>query len=168
MQIQRNYVHRTYGDIGKVDLVAPDGDWTLDGKPLPATSVEHLVFFALQTLQDSYAGAKNSDEATAEFGKKYDKLIAGTLGVRGSGDGASAATTEARSITRTIVKASMGSKSPEWAKFTGLDDKAQIAKLDEWAASIPDLEAKVAERLAAKAKEAAEKAKLAKKVTFKI
>lgn len=166
--MQRIYTHRSFGNIGSVELVAPEGKWTLDGKELPGASVDHLVNFALQTLQDSYAGAKTADEAKADFIKKYDKLIAGTLGLRG-GDGADAFTIEARSLTRAVVKASMGVKSPEWAKFTGLDDKAQLAKLDEWfAENEAEWTPKVNERLAAKAKAAADKQGLAKKVTFKL
>lgn len=85
MQVKRTYEHKTYGTIGAVDLVAPDGPYTLNGTELPASSVQHLLTFALQTLQDAYAGAKDQSEATGNFNKKLDKLLSGTIGTRQPG-----------------------------------------------------------------------------------
>jgi len=88
MLINREYNHRRFGLIGKVDLVVPEGAWKLDGKILPASSVEHLATFALQTLQDAYAGNETKVEAEANWAKKLVRLLEGTLGTRG-GEGLS-------------------------------------------------------------------------------
>lgn len=133
--ITRNYTHRTYGTIGAVEFGVPKGKFTLNGTELPDASVAHLMTFALQTLQDAYAGAKNLAEATGAFNGKLDKLLNGTIGTRSSGDGADERTRVARSVTMSAAKAKFGAKSPEWATFTGLDDDAKNAKLDGWYAA---------------------------------
>lgn len=167
MEINRTFTHRTFGKVGEAKLVAPKGKFTLDGHELPESSVAHLLTFALQTLQDAYAGAKSTDEAQGAFNGKYDKLINGTIGTRASGDGADERTRVARSVVRGAVKAKFGSKSPEWATFTGLDDAAQAAKLDEWYAKneatfAPVVNEKMAELAAARAK----RGELVKTVAF--
>lgn len=166
MKTTRYYVHRTHGEIGEVTLVAPDGKWALDGKELPASSIEHLLNFALQTLQDAYAGAKNEAEAVGAFESKRDRLLDGSIGVRGTGEGVSEETAVARSIMRGLIKDKLGAKSPEWTAFTALDPKEQNAKLDanieaNSDALAPVIAAKLAERKAerdrkAKAKGAVE------------
>lgn len=83
MKISRTFTHRKFGEIGTATLIVPDGDWTLDGKVLPIGSVEHLATFALQTLQDAYAGSETEDEAKANWQKKLTRLMDGTLGTRG-------------------------------------------------------------------------------------
>jgi hypothetical protein len=158
--ITRNYAHRTFGAIGSVELTAPSGKYMLDGKELPEQSVNHLLTFALQTLQDAYAGADDAAEAIGAFGKKLDKLIAGTLGTRSGGDGVDEFTTVARQMIRTAMKSKLGAKSPEWAAFTGLADADQNVKLDANYAKNeahfkPFVEAKVAERSADRARKAA-------------
>lgn len=135
MEIIRTFTHRTFGKIGEATLVAPKGKYVLNGNELPESSVAHLLMFALQTLQDAYAGAKSADEAQGAFNGKYDKLINGTIGTRASGDGADERTRVARAIVRGAVKAKFGGKSTEWATFTGLSDDAQNAKLDAWFAA---------------------------------
>lgn len=83
MEIKRTYDHKTFGRIGEVTLVAPDGlKMTLDGTELPESSVTYLLTFALQSLQDAYAGAKNADEATGNFAKRLDRVKNGEMGVR--------------------------------------------------------------------------------------
>ena len=131
MEITRNYTHRTYGNIGSVTFESPKGKYSINGHDLPDVSVAHLMTFALQTLQDAYAGAKNTDEALGAFNSKLDKLLNGTIGTRGSGDGADERTRVARSIVQAAMKAKFGAKSPEWAEFTGRSDEAQVARLDE-------------------------------------
>lgn len=136
MEYVRNYTHRTYGNIGAVTFETPaKGQFRINGQLLPDTSVAHLMTFALQTLQDAYAGAKNVAEAEGAFNGKLDKLLKGTIGTRGSGDGADERTRVARSVTQAAAKAKFGAKSPEWATFTGLDQDAQNAKLDGWYAA---------------------------------
>jgi hypothetical protein len=169
METNRTYTHKTYGAIGAVELVTPKGKWTLNGHELPESSISHLAFFALQTLQDAYAGAKSTDEATAAFNGKLDKLLNGTIGTRGSGDGADERTRVARSIVRGIAKIKMGAKSAEWATFTGLDDDAQNAKLDEWfAANESEFAPIVDERMAELAAKRARMAELSKGASFKM
>jgi hypothetical protein len=153
MNITRTFTHRTFGAIGAVELVAPKGKFTLDGHELPESSVEHLLTFALQTLQDSYAGAKNTDEAKGAFNGKYDKLLNGTIGTRGGGDGVDERTRVARSVMMSAAKAKFGAKSPEWAEFTGLEDAERNAKLDAWfaaneAALSPEVDDELARRAA--------------------
>jgi hypothetical protein len=96
-------------------------------------------------------------------------LKSGEWSHRGEGSGADPRTLVARSIVRKAIKEKVGGKSPEWAKFTGLSDKDQLAKLDEtYSANAelfdPLIEAEVKRRAdAAKAKSAT-----AKKVEFTI
>lgn len=132
MEYNRNFTHRTYGAIGSVVFATPKGKYTLNGTELPEASVAHLMTFALQTLQDAYAGAKSTDEALGAFNGKLDKLLNGTIGTRGSGDGADERTRVARSVTMAAAKAKFGAKSPEWATFTGLSADDQATKLDGW------------------------------------
>lgn len=153
MEYNRSYTHRTFGNIGSVSFAVPKGKFTLNGTELPEASVAHLMTFALQTLQDAYAGAKSTDEALGAFNGKLDKLLNGTIGVRGSGDGADERTRVARSVTMSAAKAKFGAKSPEWATFTGLDDAAKNEKLDAWyeankAAFDPAIDEEMARRAA--------------------
>lgn len=133
--ITRSFNHRTFGAIGSVTLTGPKGKYMLNDHELPEASVNHLLTFALQTLQDAYAGAKSTDEALGAFNGKLDKLLNGTIGTRAAGDGADERTRVARSVTMQAAKAKFGAKSPEWATFTGLDDDARNAKLDGWYAA---------------------------------
>lgn len=132
MEINRTYTHRTLGAIGTVALVIDGDKWSLDGKELPESSITYLATFALQSLQDAYAGAETAEEAVNAWTVKRDKLIAGTIGTRGGGDGVDDRTRVARSVMRKVAKDKFGAKSPEWATFTGLGDAAQNAKLDTW------------------------------------
>lgn len=132
MEYTRNYAHRTFGKIGTVTFDVPKGKFRLNGNELPDASVSHLMTFALQTLQDAYAGAKSTDEALGAFNTKLDRLLNGTIGTRGTGDGADERTRVARSVVQAAAKAKFGAKSPEWATFTGLSDADQNAKLDAW------------------------------------
>lgn len=153
MEINRSYTHRTFGQIGSVTFATPKGKYVLNGHELPEASVEHLMTFALQTLQDAYAGSKNTDEALGAFNGKLDKLLNGTIGTRGTGDGADERTRVARSVVQAAAKAKFGAKSPEWATFTGLDDAERNAKLDAWyeankAAFDPAIDEEMARRAA--------------------
>src|SRR5688572_14266848 len=94
--IARSFDHKLHGRIGLVEVEADVKSITIStggvAHELPATSIEYLLTFALQNLQDAYAGAENAADATARFGKKLDRLLAGTIGAREAGDGASAET----------------------------------------------------------------------------
>ena len=165
MEYNRTFTHRTFGKIGDVAFTVPKGRYAINGNELPESSVSHLMVFALQTLQDAYAGAKSTDEALGAFNGKLDKLLNGTIGTRGSGDGADERTRVARQIVRGLVKAKYGSKSTEWATFTGLDDAAQNAKLDAmFAANEAALSGAVDEKIAELAAARAKRADMAKTV----
>ena len=111
--VTRTYEHRAFGRIGEVELTVTGGTWELNGKPLPASSVEHLMTFALQTLQDAYAGAKDAGEAKALWAKKLDRLIAGGIGVR-QGGGAG----EETKLWRVVAGRVLRMKAPErWKKM---------------------------------------------------
>ena len=105
MEIGRIYEHKVFGQIGSVVLTAPEIVLELDGKLLPDASIRAILRHGLQILQDAYAGAKDEAEAKGNFGKKYDKLIMGTLGERGISD-------EMSNVETEIAKA--------WAKVTGM------------------------------------------------
>lgn len=161
--IKRTFTHKTFGLIGEVALDAAVTKMQIDGQNIPQGSVEYLLNFALQSLQDAYAGAKNQTEAVAAFEKKRDALIAGTIGVRVGGASVGDETRIGRNLIKQALKAKMGKDSPEWAEFTGLSDADQNTKLDELLAKnreklAPRIEAEVA---ALKA-ERERKAKLAK------
>lgn len=145
MKVERNYVHRAFGTIGAVALEAPEGEWRLDGKVLPASSVEHLVTFALQTLQDAYAGAKDVEEAKAFFGKKYERLVEGTLGVR-SGGGTDPLTAEMRRLCRNAIKAKLGAERAKSATDEELDAVIKKNHAAFEAAAKKELARKEAER----------------------
>lgn len=114
-----------------------DKAWSADavcevGK-LSADIMGKLAMHGLQQkIADAAAGAKNADEAQASMAKAIDALLAGAWSSRGTGEGVDEETRVARSVVRQAVKAKFGSKSPDWAKFTGLADAEQNAKLDEW------------------------------------
>lgn len=127
----RNFAHRTYGDIGRVVLTAEIGAVKLNGQTLPAGSVEYLLNFALQSLQDAYAGARSAAEAKGAFDGKLDKLIAGTIGTRTASAAVSDETRIQRKIVKAALKAKLGGASAEWKTFTGLEQDVQEAKLDE-------------------------------------
>lgn len=169
MEYVRTFNHKTFGKVGEVTFTAPRGKYVLNGHELPEASVDHLLYFALQTLQDAYAGSKSTDEALGAFNGKLDKLLNGTIGTRSAGDGADERTRVARSIVRSAVKAKFGGKSPEWAKFTGLSDDEQNAKLDAWyAANESAFKSAVDEKLAELAAARAKRGELAKAVSFEM
>jgi hypothetical protein len=160
MIIERNFAHKAFGAIGAAVLVAPDGDYTLDGNVLPESSVRHLLTFALQTLQDAYAGAKNADEAVGAFGTKYDKLVNGTMGVRGTGAGLDERGRMARMIVGDWFRATYIKGMPERDKYNDADSAGRYAIIDKiWANNADAFGPAVDEALEA---ERAKKAGLAK------
>ena len=169
MEYNRSYTHRTFGAVGSVTFEVPKGKYRLNGHDLPDASVAHLMTFALQTLQDAYAGAKSTDEALGAFNGKLDKLLNGTIGTRGTGDGADERTRVARSVVQQAAKAKFGAKSPEWATFTGLDDAARNAKLDGWyEANTEAFDPAIDEEIARRAAKRNAKAGLAAAVTMSL
>lgn len=139
MEYARSFDHRggktsvAFGHIGAVTFTVPDGEYRLNGAVLPESSVRHLLeTYALQSLQDAYAGAKSTDEALGSFNKRLDALLNGTMGVRGSGDGADYRTIVMRSVVGVTASAKFGPKSPEWLAFLELEDDERNAKLAAW------------------------------------
>lgn len=137
----RSYAHKTFGQIGAVTVTSPDGDWTINGTVVPERTVDHLLTFALQTLQDAYAGAAGAADAKEKFEGKLAKLIAGTLGVRSASGAVDEETRHMRIIMRSLVAANFGKlawKAMEEeekleyidAAYAGLED-ADRAAIDE-------------------------------------
>jgi hypothetical protein len=101
-----------------------------------------LVYGIGQKLRDAASSATKAAEAEGSEGVQAEaqrmldaalaSLKAGEWSHRGEGGaGVDPRTAIARSIVRKAIKEKVGSKSPEWAKFTGLSDADQLAKLDE-------------------------------------
>lgn len=145
----RSYAHKVYGQIGAVTMTSPAGDWTLNGAPLPERSVDHLLTFALQTLQDAYAGVDSTDAAKTKFGDKLAKLIAGTLGTRSaSGEAVDDATRHMRMIMRPLVAANFGKLA-----WKAMEEDEKVEYIDEaYAGLSPDDKAAIDEAVAAEAK----------------
>ncbi len=157
--IARAFDHKAHGRIGLVNVEADVKSMTIDGKELPAQSIEYLLTFALQSFQDAYAGAESADDAKGRFAKKLDRVIAGTIGLREAGDGASAETRMIRTVLGDMLR-----QAGKWKEIIGvLEENERAAKLDEIFAKQPEakqaaIRASAAERLAeleAKRKQAA-------------
>jgi len=93
-----------------------------------------------QKLRDSASQAStdaketNGDVKAIAQGMMNDCLAAiyaGEWSRRGEGGTSDPRVLVARSVMRKAMKEKFGSKSPEWATFTGLSDADQLAKLDE-------------------------------------
>lgn len=128
MEVKRTYIRKGF-EMATVALVAPNGKWKLDGKELPDGSVAHLMTFALQTLQDAYAGASDQAEADANFEKKYAKLVAGEIGVRGTG--VDSFTKVCRSVAREMLRAKMAQAGRPYKDFTSKSAEEQNDVLDK-------------------------------------
>ncbi|HEY9155570.1 MAG TPA: hypothetical protein VIM69_10585 [Opitutaceae bacterium] len=163
--IERHFAKRNEGTISNVKLEVNVQSVHLDGKELPDSSVEYLLTFALQSLQDAYAGAKTLPEAKAMFAKKYDKLIEGKIGVREAGESVS---DEIR-IGRKLMRAAIRANAEQWKKFTALPEDEQTAKLDQMVAKNAEKLAKpIAEEMKRLADEKAKKALLGKELSFEL
>lgn len=113
-----------------------------------ALGAELLAYGIGQKLRDAASAASTvAKETSAEvqtvaqgmLDAALKALTSGEWSHRGDGTGADPRTLIARSIVRRAIKEKVGSKSPEWAKFTGLSDADQIAKLDETFAANAEL-----------------------------
>lgn len=127
MKVVRNYVYKGVA-LGAVEFEAPEGAFKLNGQTLPVASVQHLLNFALQTLQDAYAGAKSPEEAKGSFEKKRDKLIDGSIGVRVGGGGESEDVRVRRQIVKAVLLKKLTGKQLE--AFKALEGGELNAKLD--------------------------------------
>lgn len=98
------------------------------------SSVEYLLTFALQNLQDAYAGAESAAEAQARWQKKLDRLIEGSIGVREAGDGASALTKSIRAVIGDMLR-----QAKKWQEVIGaLDEDKRGEALDAIFAKQPE------------------------------
>lgn len=153
--VKRDFTHKTHGAIGAVHLVAQVDKVTVDGKELPGKSVEYLLNFALQSLQDAYAGAKTVAEAKSMFDKRLENVIAGTIGQRIGGGGQSEEVRVAIQITKAILKAKLTEDA--FAKYKDSDEEV-LAAFEKNRGKLQPL---VDARLKELAKERERKAKLA-------
>lgn len=113
---------------------------TIDGKELPDASLVYLMNFALQSLQDAYAGADDLTDAIARFEKKRDALLDGTIGVRSGGGGMTDEDRAAIYVAETWYRAKFAKDSPEIKKLGELDDKSEFLQTiaDKLATASPD------------------------------
>lgn len=128
MQVVREFVKREHGSIGRVVLESDVTTIKLNGKPVPEASIHYLLNFALQSLQDAYAGAKDLAEAQGLWAKKLDAIVDGTIGVRGAGASVSDEVRIGRRIVQGLYK-KMVSKEAYKAWLTN-DDETKNAFLD--------------------------------------
>jgi hypothetical protein len=122
-EITREFVSKDHGHIGTSGWrVAQDGSAEmLDGTDwvdIPDSSRDALALFALQTLQDAYAGKTTKAEAIGSYLKKRDGYIAGTIGTR---------STSWDSVARELVVASLIAGDKEFGKLKGDARKARVA-----------------------------------------
>lgn len=113
----------------------------IETSKLADLGAELFMYGVGQKVRDAASGATKAAEAEGSKGVTAEAqammeaavaaLVAGEWSHRGDGSGVDPRTAVARSIVRRAIKEKLGSKSPEWAKFTGLSDKDQLAKLDE-------------------------------------
>lgn len=113
---------------------------TIATDSLAGLGAELFAYGVGQKVRDSASAAAGTAKETGEevqaiaqgmMDAAVASLVAGEWSHRGEGTGADPRTLVARSIVRRAIKEKVGSKSPEWAKFTGLSDADQLAKLDE-------------------------------------
>lgn len=157
--IKRTFAKRDAKEsIGDVTLKGK-AEFSIDGKSLPAASVEYLCNFALQSLQDAYAGAKNHGEAQAAFDSKLAKLVEGTIGAR-TGGGVDPWTSDARKVFRPLwLKALKAKDSVAHKDYQDGDAETRNTMLDEAIEANRAIVESMVEQVRA------ERAKLAKQAT---
>lgn len=114
---------------------------TVETAKLSGVASELFAYGVGQKIRDAASTASKAAEAEGSKGVQAEAqammetavaaLIAGEWSQRGEGGGVDPRTAIARSIVRKAMKEKLGKNSPEWAKFTGLSDADQLAKLDE-------------------------------------
>lgn len=132
--IARTFDHKAHGRIGLIECEADVKSLTIGGVAVPDASIEYLLTFAFQNLQDAYAGADSAADAQARFAKKLDRLMKGEIGVREAGDGASAETKAIRGVIGDMLRA-----AKQWKEVMGdKDEDARAAVLDAIFAKQPE------------------------------
>lgn len=153
------------GRIGSVEMSAGITGISINGKELPEASINYLLNFSLQSLQDAYAGAEDLTEATANWEKKLAALLDGTIGVRSGGGGMSDEERAELYVAEQATRAKL--TADEWK---ALSDEAKVARVEANVAKLKEHRAewfaeKVAERVAhiveQRKRRAAEKAEMA-------
>lgn len=100
----------------------------VNGTELPEASVQYLLNFSLQSLQDAYAGAKSLVEAKTNFQKRLDGLLAGSIGIR-EGGGVSEEIRIRRQFVMDVVREQ--SRVKEGKPWKETQKKAELDALDE-------------------------------------
>lgn len=124
-EVTREFVSKDHGRIGesgwRVDVdgdaeMLRDGFWCA----IPDSSRDALAVFALQTLQDAYAGKKVKAEAFGAFGKKLDAYVNGTIGSR---------STSWDSVAKEFVIAALVKGEPGFDKLKPDARKARVKEV---------------------------------------
>lgn len=154
------------GDIGTVQLVAPDGPWAIrvldtEGKviaesgDLPQVSVLRLLDQSLSPLTDSYAGKVALADARAEFAETAVNIATGQYRQRGGGGSVDPVTAELRAMLGRAIRAADGKRPDKrWPAIQAMEPAEKGAALDALFAEQP---AKVQKSLRAQAEAAVEK-----------
>lgn len=158
-----------HGRIGAIELVADVNSIKVAGNELGQASIDYLLNFSLQSLQDAYAGAESLAEAVAAYEKKLDALIEGTIGVRSGGGGMSDEERAELYVAEAIYAGVHKKGTEKGDAFRALkdDDKYEfvVGILPKVREQVKDFDARVTARVAhvveMRQKRAAEKAELA-------
>lgn len=154
-----------HGRVGHAEFVIDGNKWMMDGKELPEISVRYLIEYGIrQNLTDAYANGSDLEDGRARWQARYDALVNGTIGVRGSGGGVSDETTAQRYVMKRAYFAQVDDAKK--AAFKDMEPADQADLLDRlFAKNAAKLATAVADRLAEmeadRKRRAAERAKLA-------
>jgi len=115
----------------------------IEDRELPADSIEYLLNFAFQCLQDAYAGAKTRAECHKLYSKKLTKLLDGTIAER--------EVDPVVRVGRAILTESLKKNHPaKWKELAALDAKERNTLLDQvLSENAEKLQDAIAERIAA-------------------
>lgn len=106
----------------------------VDWEKLPMQAKEKIIAYGVQRIfNDMVGGAERFptvEKKVAHVKEQIERFYKGEIG-RASGGGVSTEVSIGRSLVRAALKLKYGAKSETWAKFTGLGDEEQNAKLDE-------------------------------------
>lgn len=161
-EVTRDYVSKAFGPIGQ-------SGWRVDGsgnaemlqggkwKTVPASTRDALAMFALQTLQDAYAGAKTAAEAVGAFDKKLDAYVDGTVGTRA---------TSWESVAREIITLALVRRDPDFKKLEAAMRSALVNDALNKNMSNAKFLALVNDEIAKRAEEAAKLKAMADSVSF--
>lgn len=138
------------GRIGAVELVADIASMSVNGNALPTASIDYLLNFSLQSLQDAYAGADDLAEATANWEKKLNALIEGTIGVRAGGSGMTDEERAELYVAEAIYAGKYGKGTEKGDAFRALKDDDKTEFLVEVAGKLREQLADFKERVAAR------------------